>query len=296
MDVARLHPVAQLYTLSTLDCLVELASAVAQDGQGRPDRYKGLSEGGARALAELGNDGAVPSLKERTALYEVISGGPDAALSPLAAAEWSFRHAAVEVTKAQDARRELLAKVFADRSASLRSFLELVGGDEAGKSAEQMAALFDLVTTLLTDEALAQVFGVEAPRSPWPLGDASPAGAHLVEVLSDDLQPEAAAGISQYEFLVLQRLATHRGEVIQAVLDGRFSNGRAAEPESLAAVAAWHYALDDFEIAMVARNWRGQPRGLTAEDPARGRRSPVDAPVLSEASLEFINSCAGDGT
>jgi hypothetical protein len=296
MELDRLRPVAQVYWLATLDCLIELALAVADDQARRPERYGQLGDDAMRALAALrdGQGDVCRSLDERTLLYEAMSGRPEALLPPLSVAEWAFRDAGLAMIDADSERRRSYLGPFIERTTTLRSFLELVGG-AAEQSLVRLKATFEPALTALRAPAVARAFGLTSgPVPPWPFDEAlSPVGAQLVEVVSGDLQVQATGPISQYEFLVLQRLAFHRGNTIQAVVEGRFDQ----EVGDLGPLVAWQHALDDFRLANVARAWRGDVGSLIARERARAIPDiPVERAGLSPRVLEFISSCAGDGT
>jgi hypothetical protein len=291
-----------VYWLATLDCLIEVALAVAGDQDRRPERYGELDDDVMRPLAALrqGQGDVCRDLDERTVLYEAISGRPKAPLPPLSVAEWAFRDAGLALVNADSERRRTYMGPFIERARTLRSFLELEGS-AAEHSLVPLKATFEPALAALRAPAVATAFGLASgPVPPWPFDEAlSPAGAQLVEIVSTDLQVEATGPISQYEFLVLQRLAYHRGNTIQAVMDGRFDR----DAEDLGALVAWQHALDEFRLANVARAWRGDSGWLTpAERPQAIPEIPVErtlvdpSGLMSPDDIDFISSCAAGGT
>jgi hypothetical protein len=291
MDVSAGHPVSVLYGLSILDFVNQVAFAVLRDANDRPDRYGAGGEWFTGMDAEVRSDRSVVSdLDERTVIYERVSGASGEALPPLAVAEFSWRAAAMAMATCEPgSARQVATAVHARTADSFRAHLDSIR-DETAEAVQTLVATFEASVRILGSSQVAEAFGVTPLRDGWVLDDDVDArSADILAALTDELEPEPFGRLSAYEVQVLKRLSVERRRAIQLLVDGQLDVDKDPGP-----VVGWSQALDDFQLASVARAIRGQST-LDPDDPSR-RLNDRDIGFLPPKVVDFISACASGGT
>lgn len=245
------HPIAQLYGRPPIDCVIEVARAVAEDYFARPRRYRQLPSELSQLLSDFHDkvcgDPAWPDKEQRSRYYETLSGKTTADDHPQTClAEVTFLAAA-------EAQRGLH-----DTAATFQAYLHCSDGEAMKLANDRTAGMFDRAAKLLASGEIARVFGSDPPaagaRSFLSAGDAE--AACLVEAITQELEPATTGIIPRYTFLVAQRLAAARRDTVDAVLAGAFVQ----DPKAFDALArnavSWARALRDFHTDTVIRAWR----------------------------------------
>lgn len=223
--------IAEMYGRWTLDCIVELANAVALDFVTRPRHYRPVPESVAGTLAQFksltGKHPNWPDTAQRAAIYIALLGASDATSGGGRSAQFHQASAALrEAAKAfservYDTGVAMLRQSFRDRVVTLRAYLNTLEGRVVALGHSQTSAIFTQAKTVLSNKEVAGVFGLPpAPVGDWPLsGDFSGDGAYLVEEIARALQPETVGSLSERQFIVMQRIADYGKRTIEGVLD-----------------------------------------------------------------------------
>lgn len=260
---------SKLYAFWTMDCIIEVTHAIAEDYVRRPRHYKRVPKDIAKVLTEfrtrLGTDPNWPDLTQRAGIYGALIGESDG--RPETDGESQFhqlsaalRAAAVSFAeRVYDTGAGMLRQAVRDAALSMNAYLNSLEGPVIGATAGQTGRIFGVAAALLTTEKIAAVFGLpNAPDDPksWPInGDYDGDGAYLVEEISRVLQPLATGTVSQQTFSVLQRLAFYGDEVINTVLnevDKWTAKGKAGDKE-----------LD--ELIQSAYSWETAHRAVSSQ-------------------------------
>jgi hypothetical protein len=253
------HPeIAHLYARWTLDNVIEFAHAVAIDFTKRPRQYKSVTASVATAVEGLwyryGTDPDFPDPAQRKLICEPLIGGSDgrqgAKSSQFHTIAGSLRKRAWDFSNRQVQTGENnLRAAFLDDAITFRSYLETLQDNAVVRNGNrQVSRAFDLCIGILTDRAIAGVFGrPPSEAKSWPLGESfDENGARLIEEISMALQPEAGK-VSQSEFVVCQRIAHYGASTIAGVLSYELSPSRLEAIDPLISQAyRWKTAIDAF--------------------------------------------------
>jgi hypothetical protein len=231
--------VAGLLFYKELDCLVDLAHAVALDFFARPQMYRDLSQSVAGELAAMnaryGNHEKLLSHEQRNAIFAGVFGpaAPDSALAfadhaaPQTFAPLRDRllgTAAAFAERVYDTGADMLRAAVRVMHVDLKNYLEDVSGASVLWSrGEGLSAITEGTSyQFLRNPQIAAVFGVnQPPRAEWPYVDDAN-GAKLVEEISLQLLGRDRQ-IPRAAFVHKQMVALRGAEALATVID--FNSG-----------------------------------------------------------------------
>jgi len=236
------HQVAGLYFYSVLDCLVDLAYKVSYDFFKKPHLYINLgrtqpavstsppfSSVLAKLHAQYGSNELLPSTAQRDEIYLPIFGRVAGYSTN---EEGNFPRLRDELINAAAAFAErvfdtgvnMLRQRVITTHRPFQEYLNGLQGDSVKWSKETaLPELTEKVSyTILRNNGVAGVFGINTPRDPnWPYTEDSN-GDKLVEEISKQLmwadQPEGMY-ITREHFSNLQRAALRGAEAIATIID-----------------------------------------------------------------------------
>ncbi len=248
--------ISEIYARWTLNCIVDIAHAVAIDFTTRPRQYKNIPDATSSLIEALwyryGTDPAFPDREKRVLICEPLIGPSDGTggsktsqfhtiADSLRARAWDFSNRQVQTGE------DNLRTAFLDDVIPFQSYLETHRDNAVVRNAaSQLGNVFNTSVKILTDKSIAGVFGRPPPEvANWPLGASfDENGARVIEEISMALETEAGP-ISQSQFIVIQRIAYYGSKTISGVLAADLN------PKSLdqigpliSAAYSWKTALD----------------------------------------------------
>ena len=221
--------IADMYERWTLDCVVELAQAVAADFVSRPRQYKDVSAAVAKSLESLwylaDTDPGFPGAAKRQMVFTPLlgpsDGKPGDKSSQFHMSSAALRERARAFTERQvQTGEDNLRRAFQDAVITLRSYLVTLRDNAVVNIGDaQTANIFGVSAAVLTDTGVAGVFGrAPSSESGWPEGGTfDDNGARVVEEVSKALQTSRGL-VSQNDFIVMQRIATFGASTLRGVL------------------------------------------------------------------------------
>jgi hypothetical protein len=254
--------IAGLYARWTLDCVVEAASAIANDYVKRYRQYRGVSSDVATVLANIrsrtGFDPEWPNTTQRISIYTPLFGPSDAKASPapisaFRSSAMAFRSAAIAYSeRVYDTGEPMLRQAFIDAARHFQAYLTTLSGSVVDRARHDTQPLFVQSTAVLRNPGVAQAFGLPEAPDGWPLPDhferplayLSGDGAYLVEEVSRLLQPGVGT-VTQQQFLTLQRAAVAGARTLQMVLQGQDNDAEGRVRGVIGQAYAWATALRD---------------------------------------------------
>ena len=219
------------YKRWTLDCIVTIAHAVAEDFSSRLQQYQHIADGTAAQLTDLqanyGFQADFPDEKMRQRLMNPIFGESDGGgntddksafknwrLPVLAAAADFSENAQPTGFPGLRARVQTALTPFKTHLASLGNR----GGASLSQTERRMTAIFDLSQSILKDRDVSGVFTITGDIDPgWPLDSTDPQGAELIEQITTKLP--GLPYISRESFVHMQRIAVDGFQSIQTIVD-----------------------------------------------------------------------------
>jgi hypothetical protein len=257
-----------IYARWTLDCVVEAATAIAQDYRTRYRQYRAVPEAIVDILADMnsrmGYDPAWPNTAQRAAIDMPLLGSSDAqanadTTSPFHQTALTVRTAAVAYSeRVYDTGEPMLRQAFIDAARHFQAYLSTLSGGVINRARQDTESIFRQSVRVLTTAEVAQAFGVPpAPPKAWPLPDKiadddylNGDGAYLMEEVSRVLQPPDGLITQQY-CLTVQRVAVSGARTIQRILQGAHNDTDVAIVRGLIEVAyTWATALRDLEVGV----------------------------------------------
>jgi hypothetical protein len=227
--------IAGIYERWTLDCVVEAATAIARDYRARYRQYRDVDPKVAIHLADIksrvGFDPKWPNRDQRTAINAPLLGPSDAepgadALTPFCEVAKAIRAAAISYSeRVFDTGEPMLRQAFIDAARHFYAYLKTLSGSVVLRAQEDIEPFFRRSSEVLSDKDVAHAFGLPPAPKGWPLPDKledrssdylDGDGAYLVDEVSRVLQE--GKGITQQQFLSLQRAATSGARTIHFVL------------------------------------------------------------------------------
>jgi mersacidin/lichenicidin family type 2 lantibiotic len=250
------HPVAELFALSTLDLVIEMATAVARDFFQRSRAYRKLPEEIADKIigfrSFLGSHPDWPSLRQRSSIYKILSDGDQ-----LCSHAVSFRLAALAVSRRTPSENQFFTPAFLDSIAAFRAYIRKMDGRALETGVRQVRTLFNTSIEVLMNGDLAHVFGVDAPPGEgWPFGARTdPNGACLLANINDTVMRRARGKLNASVVFAKQRIAHHGARAMVEMVSGP----ERLEGERLSALIqtsnSWAQALRDL-VPHVVRYWK----------------------------------------
>jgi hypothetical protein len=295
---AGAHPLGLFYARSTLDCVIELASAVAEDFF----QYSDIEGETKKLLKNLRKrreqDLEWPDLAERTQIYSAFV-DPFLAKDPanVCACEVALRRTATTwVESDRDPNRSALRSAFIDAVNAFHRQLRSLESLTESEQARAAASMFDSAVAILRSPQVAKAFNLEMPPGgDWPY-EYDENGSALVVAISAELEPPSARRITTLEFDIVQRLAKLRAETVSAVMKvGQQKAPNAleeAELEQIVEVAyRWEKTVEQCLVTRAVRAWRdvdyrallaGDESGISITNPAGNLVVGDGGPALLE--------------
>jgi len=249
--------IADMYGRWTLDCVVELAQAIAIDFVNRPRQYKDVPEEVAATLQDLwfrsDTDPLFPGAAKRQMIFTPLlgpsDGKPGEHSSQFHVASRALCERARAFTERQvDTGEDNLRRAFQDAVITLRAYLvTLTENAVVTIGNTQTDNAFQRAREVLRSTQVTGVFGrTPAHNADWPSAGAfDENGARVIEEVSTAL-PTRVGLISQSAFIVMQRIAAFGTNTIRGVLaEPDPSSARLADLDDLIQEAyRWRTALD----------------------------------------------------
>jgi hypothetical protein len=247
----------ELYSVWTLDCLVELGYAVATDFVARPQLYQ--EEEIPESIVDLrmswGARTGLANAAQRVAMMLPIFGRTDGLKPDASNTNSSFHLARKKLVdaciafseRATDTGVSMLEDRVRSALVPLRAHFEGLQGRAAELVSRDMKAESDLVLNILRSAGVARVFGVPPAAPDWPSKSGDPNGAKLVEAASSALPVAADYKINYTRFVLLQRVAQEGAKSLPMIAGAEPSDGQLHS--LISRVYSWGTSLRDFQQA-----------------------------------------------
>lgn len=221
--------IADMYERWTLDCVIELAQAIAVDFVSRPRQYKDVPEAIATTLQNFwflsDTDPLFPGAAKRQMTFTPLLGPSDGKRgehnSQFHMSSAALRERARAFTERQvETGEDSLRRAFQDAVITLRSYLvTLTANSVVTIGNTQTDNVFKRAAEVLTTSEVTGVFGrTPSGQTGWPLASTfDDNGAQVIEEVSKALQTRVGL-ISQSDFIVMQRIATFGANTLRGVL------------------------------------------------------------------------------
>lgn len=261
--------IANMYERWTLDCVIGLAKAIAQDFVSRPRQYKAVDPEIAKILEDLwyrcDNDPKFPGKEKRPYIFGSVLGQSDGSYSyhDEISGGHQFHSAASDLRERARAYSERqvetgednLRTAFVDSLTVFRAYLITFQNNIVVTQGDrQTLNVFNASSSILKDPKIAAVFGrepVNEEDSPsWPLnGIFDENGAQIIEEVSSILENDSGA-ISQNQFTVMQRIGFYGAKTIEGAVSASKSSDLRSEisiedvKDLIKSAYSWKTALD----------------------------------------------------
>jgi hypothetical protein len=275
-----------MYKRWTLDCVVEIAHAVAVDFSDRPELYQQVADDIAAKLTDLqanyGFQDDFPDMPIRQRLMKPIfsesdghgSGNDGSAFQayrlPVLAAAADFAE------NAQPTGFPMLRERVKNELVAFKTEMVNLQGASLSQTDSRMALIFDIAQTILKDPSVFAVFGINAAIDPaWPLESTDPQGAELIQNITTQLPDLPYGVISREMFVHIQRIAEKGFQSIRIILDTNIEDPKFDIDPLITELYAWGSEL---RLVGGARPQPQPPRMqppvavATAYSPAQRRR------------------------
>jgi len=293
------HPVAELYALSTLDFVMEMASAVAKDFFQRSQAYSNVSDATAQKLIAfrsfLGSHPDWPSLQQRASIYRVLSQG-----NQLCSYSVGLRLAALNYSRRSSAENSPFAASVLDSAEAFQAYVRKHDGQPLRSGARQIRTLFRSSVAVLTDPALALVFRVKPPEAArWPFdAGLDTGGACLLENINDTIITKRKGRLSASLVFAKQRIAHYGARCMTQVLDdGHEIPEQKRFSQLVEDCNRWAQGLREL-VPHVIRYWR-DPDAASAADAVEQQQVPanpagaIDLQGLITPTADTGQTCTG---
>jgi hypothetical protein len=256
--------VARLYSIWTLDALVEIGYAISGDFIARPQLY--LSDDIPDAIVDLrmawGTDARFPNTAQRLAMMTPIFGRSDGLAPDVSTGTAPFHVARKKLVdaciafseRAVDTGIAMLKERVRSALVPLRAHFDaLAEQGHAGKSLRltaslQMGPMSNTAVSILLAPDVAKVFSVSAADAQWPFQSTDPNGAKLIESVGTQLPLAQDYKLGYTRFILLQRVAQEGERALIRVIS--------ANPDSdddllalISQVYTWGTSLRDYQQA-----------------------------------------------
>jgi len=265
-----LHPLADLYQRWALDFVVEAARAISQDYAKEPMAYRRVPDDVGAVIEsfsrDVGADRDWPSFAERNAVYDNQLG---VWFSDAAAA---FRLAIVAHVEKAGGNR-LARGAMHEAIMAFRAQLHHRKATPLERRQAQATAMFDAAVLLLRSEHLAQLYNASpVPAAPWPfMGMLDRDAADFVQAIAERLFPPIEGRMSQYKFLLLQRVAHSGALTLSLVLDDELASDEDRYLDSVLAVGyGWCLGIRELvPVSTVVSAWKREIARITLTEFAK---------------------------
>lgn len=257
--------IASLYSLWTLDGLVELAYAVSLDFVSRPESYvdANIPDVISDFRVSYGTDKEFQNTAERQAMVWPILGRSDwlkpdncMAKSQFYTVRYAFLDACSDFsTKGVETRLEPLEAAVKQSLEDFRNYFSQVRGKSTDVASELLVKVSKHATDVLTADGVARVFGFKSAGQDWPFAvdsnidpDANSNGAKLVQAIGTQLIVPADYKLTAIKFMQLQDVATQGALTLKRVLTTDPSLASAEDIRTLVSQAyTWLTSLQHFQ-------------------------------------------------
>lgn len=219
-----------MYKRWTLDCIVNIAYAVALDFSQRPELYQEVSDAIAEQLTELqsffGYDANFPNMTTRQMLMTPIFGESDGHGSgndtsafqtfrlPVLAAAADFSE------NAQPTAFPMLRERVRSAVVPFRTHLIDLNGASINQTRKRTESIFNSAQAILKDPKISLVFGINGlGDNDWPLKKIDPQRAKLIEKITTQLSGLPYGVITKEMFVRIQRIAEKGDQSIKIIAD-----------------------------------------------------------------------------
>jgi hypothetical protein len=226
---SRKSAIADLYTIWTLNCIIDLAQLMALDFVWRPTRYQLLDERAAALLTSfrtlVGRDPDWPGRFQRImVLYPyfgrsaIVTAASDRSQFQRLGSQMRYSASLVVERSASGAQREALVRPFMSSVQALSLFLQQQNGRALASSAPQVASIFRSASELFGNESVAAAFGRPATSDDWLLRGVDQRGAEIVYAVSVGLGLRVGSRVLKERFTALHKVALD-GHTLLETLD-----------------------------------------------------------------------------
>jgi hypothetical protein len=285
-----------MYKRWTLDCVIEIAHAVALDFNGRPELYQQVADDIAAKLTQLqanyGFQADFPDAPIRLRLMQPVFGESDGHGSgndgsafqtyrePVLAAAADY----AENFFAQPTGFPMLRERVRNALVSFKTHMVDLQGASLSQTENRMAFIFDIAQSTLKDPNMFAVFGINGNIDPaWPLESTDPQGAQLIQNITTQLPDLPYGVISREMFVHIQRIAEKGFQSIRIILDTNIEDPKFDIDPLITELYAWGSEL---RLVGGARPQQELPRiqPATAGSASSAARVGSPAPALPRAT------------
>lgn len=239
-----------MYKRWTLDCIVNIAYAVALDFSQRPELYQEVSEELAEQLTELqsefGFDPDFPNATTRQMLMAPIFGESDGHGSGNdSSAFQTFRlpvlAAAADFSEnAQPTAFPMLRERVRSAVVPFRTHLIDLTGASIKQTRKRTEFVFNIAQEILKDPKISLVFGINGLEDDeWPLNKIDPQRAKLIEKITTQLTGLPYGVITKEMFVRIQRIAEKGDQSIRIIVDQNIEDPKVDLDPLISEVYAW---------------------------------------------------------
>lgn len=265
------HPVAELYALSTLDFVIEMATAVARDFFQRSHAYDNLPEDIADKIigfrSYLGSHPDWPSIHQRSSVYKILSKGDQ-----LCSHAVSFRLAALTLSRQPSATDQAFTPAFFNSVDAFRAYVVKHDGRALGVGVRQIRTLFQTSVEILTNPELARVFSVDVPpKKGWPFdANMDTNGACMLENINNTIVLKARGKLNTGLIFAKQRIAHYGARAMVEIVSGSQDLGGAKLSSLIQISNSWAQALRDL-VPHVVKYWKKPDAMVELSEVERGQ-------------------------
>lgn len=290
------HPVSEIYAISTLDFLIQIASALHFDLFWRSSRYANVSSETIEEVMafryKLGSHRDWPNIQQRSSIYRVLSLG-----NQLCSHAVGLRLAALDHSRASADVKGPFLQTLEDSVDSFREYARKNEGAAMNAGLSGIRAIFAASLKLLTNKEITQIFGIHAPprAGKWPLsGDVSATGACLVSEMNDRLFRSKKGALPENLVMAKQRIAFYGARSIDGLLNKKSESARL---ELVKDCNSWSSALRDL-VPHVVSLWRspGRMEQLSEAERLQTPENPagkIDLKGLTGPTADTGQTCTG---
>ena len=239
-----------MYKRWTLDCIVNIAYAVALDFSQRPELYQEVTDDIAEKLSELqgefGFEPNFPNITTRQMLMAPVFGESDGHGSgndtsafqtfrlPVLAAAADFSE------NAQPTAFPMLRERVRSAVVPFRTHLIDLKGASINQTRKRTESIFNLAQTILKDGKISLVFGINGlGEADWPLKTIDPQRAKLIEKITTQLTGLPYGVITKEMFVRIQRIAEKGDQSIRIIVDQNIEDPTVDLDPLIAELYAW---------------------------------------------------------